>query len=154
MLKVGQQGVSLIEALIAAVILGMLVWASLLTFNHFSKASNRSRAITQSQRVILTLINRIKDAPSLFQNSLLTAGTSSAITEFNRIKKDLPFAFNDPSNIQSASDCPSCPGRLGVLIQSAPGVPSINIVTLFIKDPRHLPADETKTIQFIASPTK
>ncbi len=128
-----QFGFTLVETMVAAVILAFMVsvFASLIAA--FNEQMYRSAVTAIKSKEIANLVEIIQNNPRLMQvqwdNS--TSAVNSALNT-----SSLPLAWGKNNKISDPAQCPSCEGRLGFVMRPVAGARGNYLVTMRVTHKR------------------
>lgn len=124
-------GFTVVEALMASGLLGLLVFAALSMVSLTTSELVKSEWISEEDRVVAGLVEEIRSEPNRFQKNFAPSVVSNADLIANL---QLPIAWS-PKYRGPPAGCPECTGRMGYVMRTVNGFPGIFMVTVFIENP-------------------
>lgn len=127
-MKRGQVGFTLVEILVSSVMITVVILAVTASLRMTNKFFNDVRNKRNRDRVIANTLQNIVQNIGLFQKNY-------GLTETKRLemldKKNLPIAWGQDI-VTTKELCPSCPGRMGFVIEPINNVGGLNQLTVRI----------------------
>jgi len=133
------QGLTLIETVVAMAILGILSGALVSAIGQYN--TQRDRIVTLGSRdvQIAGLVENIRSNLQFFQASYEDFSRSASVQSIDVLmpnRQSLPLVWSSDGAISNPEECPHCEGRMGILIQpisnfSAP----LFVITLRVSHP-------------------
>lgn len=125
-MRTGQGGFTLVGALVGVAVLGIV---ALIASDLMQKNSNflsRSKQSRDRDRIVGSILNDVMEDLALLQRHFdSTDQMRDAVLDL----KKLPYGW-DVNIIKPASQCPKCPGRMGLIVQPLEGRAGLNRLTI------------------------
>ncbi len=123
-----QKGFTLVGVLIASVIICTIAFGATELIRVNAALLAKTKQQREMARVIGNVLNHVIENLASLQRTFETSvSTREALLREDR----LPFAW-DQSSVVPAEQCPTCPGRMGYIIEPLPGRPSFSRLTIRI----------------------
>jgi len=143
-----ERGVTLIETIIAAGILGIVCAGMIATVSLMATQREQTVAVQSRVLAVANLINDIRVRPEHYVKNY---SSSSVLTDTILDVPNLPIAVS-PDYIGPVKDCPNCPSRMGYVIRPLPGLDGIFVVTVRYAEVRGSKAGTVEDYEFLVVP--
>lgn len=124
-LTISIRGFSLIELMIATMILTILIMAAVKINSSMSNASREVSMAKAEDRNIANILETVIHQFSQQQIAFTTVGLENADPKLDV----LPLAWNEKVLVPEAQ-CPSCAGRMGLVARPHPSLPGVFVVSV------------------------
>jgi hypothetical protein len=162
-MKNSRAGLSFVEVLVAAVVLGVIIGIATGGILNLQRARVRQTSLNTNDKQVDNLIKNIRNNINLYIVSYgVSASSTNAREKLAALKKsgDLPVAWSG-SVISTPQNCERCPGRMGFVILpmirgggvgNSQVLPGLYKVTMLLSHQDLFP--EGKYYEFVASGAK
>jgi hypothetical protein len=138
--KNSRRGATFAEVIVAAAVLGVLSGALITALTQYNSRRNRIVTLGSKDIQIAGLVENVRANLQFFQAHYEVYNRSRAVNAIDRIMPDvdsLPLVWSANGAIATPTQCPTCEGKLGMLIQPFPTDfnASIFLITLRLSHP-------------------
>lgn len=130
--KKGTAGMTLIEVIIASLVLAIVGTATIASVSQLFKAQRRVRDLTTEDRLVSGLVSSIRSNVGAYPVSPYYADDTADCGNapcIDVLLNDLPLGYSNTTLMQ-AGTCPGCAGRIGFAIQPVQNMPSLCRITV------------------------
>lgn len=118
-MKKNQKGFTLIEMVVAGLILSSVIYVASSSFKFMFGEMKRTAELSEKRAVIANLMKTIRNNPKLYQAHFVNLSDDTRESKLQAVNS--PLAWN-MEGIYERSKCPSCLGLLSILIEPNPVV--------------------------------
>jgi prepilin-type N-terminal cleavage/methylation domain-containing protein len=127
-MRLDQKGFTLIELLVTAALMLVVTMSITNSLRLANKFLNDTRSKRNRDRVISSTLQNIVENVGVYQKNFgLSAGAKTAMLDPSK----LPIAWGQDV-ITTTTACPSCPGRMGFIIEPLDNIGGLNRLTIRI----------------------
>jgi len=141
---------TLIEVAIAGIILGTVLSAFMSLIHYLGKSARTVRIMAAEDRMVASLVTNIRGNLRNYQASFEPVAASGSDPATEKALQSMPWAFSE-NDLVPATRCPTCPGRMGYVLQPLATMPGMFMVTMRIKHAELFGKDATKQYRFVAT---
>lgn len=131
----GRRGMTLIEVLIGAVLLGLTAAFSLQALDNLNASKTRAFGLQGRSDIVYSLLENLRENVAYYQTSFEEATLHDEESLDLLLPPDaLPYAWSQ-SRMSTPEECPECPGRYGYVIQPVKGKAALYRITIRLSNP-------------------
>lgn len=121
--KLDQRGFTMMEILVVSGLIVVVIFSLTTSLRMSQQFLGQVRGKRNRDRVVSSTLKNVVENIALFQKNF-NMGDDWAESLLD--PKALPIPWDDNSVYNSLQECPTCPGRMGFVIQPVVGMPGLN----------------------------
>lgn len=141
---------TLIEVLVSSGILSISLLALLGAFQYLGGASRKAKLMTAEDRITASLVDNLRANIKHYAIDPIPFDPADRTDILDKLAENkLPMAWSE-NVIETAQNCPDCPGRYGFVIKPVSGYAGVYVVFLAMTH-KELYQGQRRILQFMAS---